>query len=134
MAIYPLFYCLVRFSTTKNWFSWNVQGCFIIQLSMFVVLIHFLFKTAYSLYLTTFYLSRTFLNSFFVFYIAVLATFDIIPCHCSNVNLFLFLISATLFILSSFQKKVNNFLLFFLKNFRNFIFYFPFLMFLTIKV
>ena len=94
---------------------------------MFVVLIHFLFKTAYSLYLTTFYLSRTFLNSFFVFYIAVLATFDIIPCHCSNVNLFLFLISATLFILSSFQKKVNNFLLFFLKNFRNFIFYFPFL-------
>ena len=35
MAIYPLFYCLVRFSTTKNYISWNVQGCFIIQLSMF---------------------------------------------------------------------------------------------------
>ena len=89
-----------------------------------------------SLFIISYYFSfvKNFFKFFFCFYIAVLATFDIIPCHCSNVNLFLFLISATLFILSSFQKKVNNFLLFFLKNFRNFIFYFPFLMFLTIKV
>ena len=121
MAIYPLFYCLVRFSTTKNYISWNVQGCFIIQLSMFAkamsqerclhqfmttarecenfftsfCFFYYFYETTRLLYRFHFFLSRTFLFSFFKLLFDIirrfLRCFSMITCFFFKVkNKFLF--------------------------------------------